>query len=234
MTAVIDHGKAEYIDGGAGGGHWKIRDKKRDEKVIRKLGQAVRRAFDSRLIQRLPQFVNYKPAVASGATAGCRYYRCAVAPDLCFYLLLDMHGKRDAFTVEIAWATVDEWVPHQMVFGLDEVPNNGIFHFRLTHLLEDSHTDLWWEFARTRTSGVDAELLVQSRIIAPLSFDFDGKQFIEESAEARASFVKSSLDLVQPAVDDAVARICKYALPYFGETSKARGHAARWEHAMRG
>lgn len=201
--------------------------------MIRKLSQAVRRAFDTGMIQRLPQFVTYKPAFASGATAGCRYYRCAVATDLCFYVILVTHYKRDAFTVEIAWATVDEWGPHQAVFGLDEAPNNGIFHFRLTHLLEDRHTDLWWEFARTRTSGVDAELLTQSRTIAPLSFDYDGKQFIEESEESRASFVKSSLDLVQPAVDDAVARICKYALSYFSETAKARGHAERWEHAMR-
>ncbi|MCH8148612.1 MAG: hypothetical protein IH987_11550, partial [Planctomycetes bacterium] len=166
----------------------------------------------------LSQFLAYKPAVAVGK----RLYRYAVAPDLNFYVLFFVSDKRDAFTVEIAWAEVDEWGPHSMVFGLEEAPNNGIFHFRLTELLEDRHIDLWWEFARNRTGGGDAELLTQTRTIAPPDFDFDGDRIIEETEDARASFVESALSLVQPAVEDAIERICKYAMPYFGEIAKAR------------
>ena len=176
----------------------------------------------------LSRFLHYKPTVAS---AGRRLYRCHVAPELRFFVLLFVSDKRDAFTVEIAWAEVDEWGPHSMVFGLEEAPNNGIFHFRLTQLLEDRHIDLWWEFARNRTGGDEAELLTQTRTIAPLDFDFDGDRIIEETEDARASFVESALNLVQPAVDDAIARICKYAIPYFGEIAKARGYADQWEHA---
>ena len=47
-------------------------------------------------------------------------------------------------------------------------------------------------------------------------------------------YVESALSLVQPAVDDAIERTCKYAIPYFGEISKAQGYANDWEHAMRG
>ena len=199
--------------------------------VTRKLSRAVRSAFRAGLTLRLPQFVSYKPR---HPVFDDHLYRCAVAPDLFFYLVLSMHNMNDTFTIDVAWAEVDEWIPHCMGFRSHDAPDKGIVHFRQGDLFEDRRIDLWWEFARTRTGSPDAEILTLTRKTAPLDFYFEGERVIEDIDEdALALFIENALKLVQTTVDDAFTLILNYAIPYFKEIAKARGYADRWAHAMR-
>jgi hypothetical protein len=168
----------------------------------KQLGKAVRRRFELRLKETLPQFKTLPPAACP---FGGRLFEWGVRPDLSAFLFLQI-GPQDEFTIECAWSG-DGRYPFDIPLGnpLDypgaevrrDRPQEGRFRFRLGNLWE-ARRDVWWYLApRPSLAALQAQL----------------------SAVTHGTYQEPPLDealaKVDPLVDEAISRVRDHAVPYF-------------------
>jgi len=183
-----------------------------------KLGNAVRKEFESRLSQRLPQFRPVKPErieifgkMEQEIPPGWRLYLWHFREDLYFYLLLVIGPQKlgDAFTVECAWtrnarfpALADLMEPYDIPRCniVHDEPKDGDFKFRIGTLWEP-RADHWWWVA-PRMSFEEFSKWVRS------------EEFKQGLPEPEMS-IEDALRNVNTCVEDAVNHIVEYAMPYF-------------------
>lgn len=168
----------------------------------------------------LPYFEPWKDP-ARGKTI----YQFRPAPGLRVFVYFQKDMKRDEFTVEIGWSEHDRW-PTEYLPGMPRdipeigvyrsAPENGEFRARLSKFWEVPHKDPWWEVVPNHARWVSQRALRQ---ILPDSASDDSEPPGEISLEqARAR--------IPPLVEDAVAKLKIFAIPFFNEVT--RQHGAVW------
>jgi len=165
-------------------------------------GAAVRKQFQKRISQILPQFALVKGE--KNTAPGAPLYRYSVAEDLAFYIYLALAGLHDKFTVEIAWSR-DGHFPEPVAFAnpRDESKESGLC-FRLCLLW--NLPDYWWIVEPSEST---ARLIQRAR-----EWDY--------SLPPAEEFLPN----IPIALDDVFAKIEEYAIPYFQEIAAKRGY--RW------
>lgn len=161
----------------------------------RELAKKVRGTFDELIRRRLPMF---KRCAAAGMPPGDRVYSWAASDELAFFIALLLHHQNDAFTLEIAYNTTDNWPSDIFMLSAEDPPQDGAARFRLSRLVpgQERHDHWWWLVAK------------------PNPADF--ATFMNEEPIARAS------ERVERCVSEAVDQLDAYALPYFQELRQGR------------
>lgn len=171
------------------------------------MAKSVRQHFELNLRRELPQFQRLR---GLPLPAECRAYEWRVAGQLHYHLLLQLHRSEDAFTVEVGWTTNGRWPEHvPLPDGPHETAVSGDMRFRIGFLWS-SRSDHWWRLAPCRVVRLGAE--------------DDGDDLGARLARLRyPPPLADALAQVPRQVDDAIARIRQYALPYFGRVASALG-----------
>ena len=174
----------------------------------KEIGEAVRKRFNARMKETLPQFREFKSAGATGIVSGSRVYCCQAAPDLFFFLILVPSVKDlDRFTLEGAWSK-DRRVPSRLG-SLSDVPDESL-RFRLPSLWNVPHGDYWWELTETRhTHTMTSE-------------EFD--DWLRNQEQVLKERIEEGLQRARGCVDDAIEQIIDYGLPFFDGVAKTQGY----------
>lgn len=169
-----------------------------------KAGKALRAQFHSEMQVRLPTFT---PVADSEVPPGDRLYKWAIDDRFIAYLLLAISPKSDAFTLEAGW-TADGHFPFDILCMapidlpqydiVKDAPLNGKFRFRLPELWAGK--DVWWHLSgRPGTSDMSLkEFLADGWMNPPPQY---------------------SKEQIANAVEEAIAKIEVYALPYFRQAA---------------
>jgi hypothetical protein len=174
----------------------------------KEIGEAVRKRFNARMKEALPQFRELKSAGLTGIASGSRVYCCQAAPELSFFLILvPSVMDLDRFTLEGAWSK-DGRVPSRLGFLTDQP--DGSLRFRIPSLWEVPHGDYWWELTETRSTN------------AMTSEEFE--DWLRNQEQVLKERIEEGLRRIPGCVDEAIERIVKYALPYFDGVAKAQGY----------
>lgn len=165
-----------------------------EEAAVRsKLAKAVRKRFDARLSERLPQFQAEKsPEIPPGD----RLYAWQLAPGLSAYLLLVLFPSDDWFTLEAAWSRHQRFpvmappsLPH-------EEAKQGELRFRAHTLWADARADFWWKLGQSEIS--------------------EAMELLEQPPE-------ELLPRVETCVEAAVQDLVQHVVPYFRQLLAKQG-----------
>jgi hypothetical protein len=168
------------------------------------LATAVRKAFERKLKDELPQFRRVEGLAVPDV---CRVYEWKVTEPFRLYLMLQLHRQEDSFTLEIGWSLNGRWPEHSSF--PDTLPDVSSFSevtFRIG-LLWSRSPDFWWDLA-PRPSSVPLEEALK-----------DYEAFVE--GFKKRPDVSEGLAKVEPLVEDAFARLRQHALPYFKKIATA-------------
>lgn len=146
-------------------------------------------------------------------TPECRPYEWAHDAKLRFFLVLQVHRSEDRFTIEVAWSGNGAWpeghVPLPDAPLLDHP--SGEVRFRIG-LLWKPQPDHWWE-------------LVPGRVVAESPPAPRDPEAIWR-AITNPLPVEVALGAVPAAVDDAIARVRDFVVPYFEQVAATRIHGS--------
>lgn len=179
------------------------------------LARAVREKFTAHLEKMLPQF-----RLQKGQKIGprCYLYSWNVAPDLTFFVMLQISTKADEeFTLEVAFSS-DGRFPDELLailpFNFAEIGTRGLasrpaWRVRLGNLWRQNERDkdYWWEV----TPRLDHHELAQ-RMKDLVSLGKMNEMPLEEA-----------LARVEPAVASAVEKLTEYGMPFLLEVASHRG-----------
>jgi len=172
-----------------------------------KLGKAVRTQFDKRM---KGMFAQFSVTTDDRALPGSRLYRWQMTDQICAFILLQM-GRADEFTIELGWSR-DGRFPFESMLGFPvDFPDRGIykdkpsangFRFRLVTLWDPHGNDFW-------------------ELVAKPSLDESLRRL---DLVSRGIEVDPPVDVVlgevPRAVEDAIQKIEKYAIPYLAATAQ--------------
>jgi hypothetical protein len=161
-----------------------------------KFGSTVRKAFALALREALPGFGPFKD---SAMPPQCSVYRCLPTPTFSFYIVLQLHRNRDAFTVEIGWSGTNRLPGTKMPTSLDKAVTESEMAVRLGRLWEASK-DVWWE------------LSPRLSVLTATFDDFMDRKPVEDVPAKAAELVR-----------DAVGHLVSDAIPYFLRVARAHG-----------
>lgn len=156
------------------------------------LAGAVRRAFDAELRRALPHFKK-EPGLGSASSRSYVWH----APEVTFFLRLQLNAHWEWFTVEVAWSRSGSfpWDADMLESPVDLDATEK--RFWLVSLWDKRRQkDYWWELAPM------PELEDVQAVVQPPRAD-------------------TLLPRVEGLVRDCVARIVKYAVPYFEDVRRA-------------
>lgn len=175
--------------------------------VMRKeYGKALRKLFSSEMKRRLPQFVPVKVSsiyILPGERAFCW---TPAEPVHLWILLCPDQKDREAFTVELGWSKLGRF-PELSMRPSFEAPSSGRDEFTLDEYvcrlgMLVSGLDYWWELeSLDKLDSQDAYMAYLQAKVSPVS--------PEEATR-----------IVQPHVEDAVEKLCLYAVPYLKEVHR--------------
>lgn len=158
---------------------------------MKKLAAAqVRTAFREEMRKHMSAFVAER---RSGRN--CDIYVSDLAP-VRFYVLLQLHQMRDAFTIEIGWSERGR-APAEISFLMlpNDEPVNGEKCFRLRRLSRGEHQDGWWELAP-----------------APVGWPFSEENLVDVEENLVGDELRKRVRLV---ASEAVAELAEHAERYF-------------------
>lgn len=156
----------------------------------KEIAKHVRSSFDQEFRTRCPEFTNQNATIPRGD----KVYRWAFAGELSFFVSLQIHPTRDAFTIELAHSRDGQWPATIFQVFPTEPSIDGRKRFRLSALSDPNERagGFWWlEGAR---DGFRSKI---------------NPEPVEEVA-----------CLVGPAVKIAVEKIVVYGIPYFESVMK--------------
>lgn len=163
------------------------------------LGRAVRETFERRLKEESSRFHRTTQVKISPE---CRLYEWVHDEKMRFFLVLQMHRSEDRFTIEVAWSKNGEW-PEGHV-PLPDSPllasPSGEMRFRIG-LLWNTQPDHWWQVV---PGGLHA---------VPVQAPRDPEALWREITNPPP--IEDALKEVPAVVDDAIAKIQTFVIPYF-------------------
>ncbi|HEX9800127.1 MAG TPA: hypothetical protein VGC00_08175 [Thermoanaerobaculia bacterium] len=150
----------------------------------------LRAVFRSAMHERIPAF-EHEPATH----ASLDLYVCDLSA-VRFYVLLQLHEMRDAFTIEIGWSE-QRRAPARIAFLMlpSDEPVNGEQCFRLRRLSRGEHDDEWWEL-----------------VPPPSGWPFSEENLVDLEARLEGGELE---ERARHIAVEAVAEIVEYAVPYF-------------------
>lgn len=190
----------------------------------------LRKRFTRELARALPQFRERK--VRSGVR-GTTLYEWRASPALTCYVALVVDEASDRFTVELAWSRSHHFPAQVRQDSPDDGPRGGAVRFHLRALWQRHRVEPSWSLGE-RTPA-DQEL--ERTLIDPAVSDGEKVRLLEarqrrldgagSDVERQAQLVvdqpvNEALARIGPAVSDVVARLERYALPYFAEVVAAQ------------
>lgn len=162
------------------------------------LGKRVRKRFEKRLRDDLPQFQKVEPGYD---LEGDLLHGWAVAPDLGFYVLLQIDRKWDRFYVEIGWSRKGRWPVNVPTVRPSDEPVEGELTFRLPWLFDpNARLSLGWEIV----PEPELDNIVEA-LLNPPPVD----QLFERTDEL---------------VDDAVEHLAREGMAYFRRVAMDLGY----------
>ena len=175
-----------------------------------KLAKAVRETFARKLQEALPQFI----PVESQRDSGNRLYKWGVAPDVNFYVYLQLSAKshEDSFTIELGCSRREYPFDH----GARD-PNHekdGAVRFRLPQLYREewrpkTGREPWWWIGPQKSAKESIARTMERVKSGKLPEKDEGLMPIEQA-----------LPLVEPQVQDAIERLKRYGMPFFQKFAK--------------
>jgi hypothetical protein len=138
-----------------------------------------------------------------GPLTGLDLYACDVN-SLRFYVLLQLHDSRDAFTIEIGWSE-QRRAPARIAFLMlpSDEPVNGEKCFRLRRLSRGEKNDDWWELVPSPSEWPFSE-----ENLVDLEERLEGAELEERAKQVAA---------------EAVAELAEHAEPYFRKVAMDHG-----------
>ena len=183
----------------------------------------LRRRFTRELRRALPQFRERK--VRSGVR-GTTLYEWRGSAAITCYVALVVDERTDRFTVELAWSRSQHFPAQVRQDSPDEGPSGGAVRFHLRALWQRYRVEPSWSLVE-RTP---AEQELERALIDPAVRDeekvalLDARQRrvegVGSDGERQAQLVvdqpvTEALARIGPAVADVMARLERYAVPYF-------------------
>jgi hypothetical protein len=184
--------------------------------VRSKLGKAVRDRFRKQMSLRFPGF---KETRGAEVPAGWQVFGLEVAPDMAFYVVLAIFPKEDRFAFEGAWTRNGRFPAYVGLLNPKGFPDaavrrdeahSGDFRFRLANLWQPR--DHSWD------------------LVPPPSlqeFMRQQNEMIRHGKLPEEPPIEEALGKVDALVDDALAKIDEYLLPYFDQVAVESAHNER-------
>ncbi len=176
--------------------------------MSKEITKAIVDEFETELKKNLPQFQRVK---GEPLPTGCRVYAWQFAPDLTFYVQLNI-VHAEIFFVEIAWSRNGQW-PTKTLPGMPrdipearlrrDNPVGGDFRFRLPYLWQAK--DQSWDVIRQRS--------FEERVR-----EFESPDFLQKLATPVP--LQEVLPKIREVVQDSVSKIGEYAVPYLLQVAK--------------
>jgi len=186
----------------------------------KELGKLLDATIREAMRREMPYFEPWKDA-----TGGRTMYQFQPAPGLRLFIYFQKDPKRDEFTVEIGWSEHDRW-PADYMPGMPRdiselrvsrsPPENGEFRARLSKFWELPHKDSWWEIVPNHARWESQRALRQIQPDSTGDNPEPPREITLDQARARIS----------PLVDDAIAKLKQFAVPFFEEVTLQ--HGAVW------
>jgi hypothetical protein len=189
----------------------------------------LRKRFTREMARALPQFRERK--VRSGVR-GTTLYEWRASATLSCYVALVVDEATDRFTVELAWSRSRHFPAHVRQDLPGDPPRSGAVRFHLRALWQRYRVEPSW----TLGERTPAEQQLEAALIDPVVSD-DAKMALLEArlrriegagsdVERQAQLVvdepvNEALARIGPAVADVIARLRRYAVPYFAEVVAA-------------
>ena len=180
----------------------------------RELRWALKSELERQIREKLPRFRPARLPQLPDFIVFC----WTLAPELTVFVSFQISQKHDSFTTECAWSTKGRFPASMTQMFPRDIPESGIrhddpidgeFRFRLGELFAPRQ-DFWWHLSPQLT--IEDVLRQQQHVIRTGNLE---EEFPIEQAIAR----------VPEAVNDALDRIVRHALPYFGEVARSHGLA---------
>lgn len=197
------------------------------------LAKVLRKRLTRELRRALPQFRERK---ARSGVRGTFLYEWKATPALTCYVALVIDEERDRFTIELAWSRSHHFPAQVRQDGPAEGDRGGAMRFHLRALWQQHRLEPSWSL----TSRTPEEQEVERTLIDP-AVPGSAKVALLEARDRRAAAaaaepggetahvedepVTDALARVAPVVDDVVARLRRYALPYFADVIASHGRA---------
>jgi hypothetical protein len=200
------------------------------------LTKVLRQRVTRELRRALPHFRERK---TRSGVRGTTLYEWRATRALTCYVALVVDEERDRFTVELAWSLSGHFPAQVRHDSPDEAPRGGAMRFHLRALWQRYRVEPSWSL----TPKTPDELTLDRTLIDP---DVpDGKKAaLLEARDRRIATVlgepggdpgatlrpeeepaTDALSRIGPAVDDVVARLQRYAAPYFARAVAEHGDA---------
>ncbi|HEX2972377.1 MAG TPA: hypothetical protein VHP11_08585 [Tepidisphaeraceae bacterium] len=184
--------------------------------VRRELGKAVRDRFRKQMGLR---FSGFKEDRGAEVPTGWQVFGLEIASDLAVYIILAIFPGEDRFTIEGAWTRNGRFPADVRLLWPKEYPEadvrrddayNGDFRFRLATLWQPR--DRSWD------------------LVPPPSlqeFIRQQNEMIRHGKLPEEPPIEEALGKVDVLVDDAMAKIDEYLLPYFDQIAVESAHTER-------
>lgn len=164
-----------------------------------KLSKHVRRELMRLLAERAPQF-----RTRANPWKDSDLYVWPISDSLACFLFLFFWPGKDCFNIELAWSCQGEFPWNLIGRTVNDEPVQGELRFRIADLWRDDlRNDEWWRLSAEPCLGELAKSIA-TRSGIPV------KQMKNETA---------ALDRL---IEDAVDKVCEYAVPYFDRIAKNR------------
>jgi hypothetical protein len=161
----------------------------------KEIASAVKKLFDAGMKRKLAQFQLFKNKGNREIKPGTQVYRWESAPDLYFFIMLEIQAKEpDRFWISLGWSR-DGLVPSVY----PELKGEVGARFNLGKLWNARNSFHYWEL----TKVVERVSMSDDEMIFALSDAGEEQRIAKGISQAPAS------------VDDAIERIVQYAVPYF-------------------
>lgn len=158
----------------------------------------IKKEFQSQIQRTLPRF--HKEA-AREIPPGWTLYASRPNSSLTFYIIFHIHQYQNDFTCELAWSTCNTVPPHGGRHPND-CPKNGGLSFRIGQLFEPVVSDHWWK--------VPGSILPQ-----------------EMNLPATGHPMQLAKEIIIEQVENAVATIQQFAVPYFEKVAVDHGQVVK-------
>ena len=195
------------------------------------VANVLRKRFTRELRRALPEFRERK---ARSGVRGTFLYEWRATPALTCYVALVIDDERDRFTVELAWSRSHRFPAQLRQESPDEGARGGAMRFHLRALWQRHRAEPSWSLvARTPAEQELERLLIdptvpeaakialleaRERRSARAGGDPGG-----EAAHAEEDPVTEALSRIGPAIADVMARLRRYAVPYFARVVDTQG-----------
>ena len=170
---------------------------------------------------------------------GTFLYEWRATPALTCYVALVVDPERDYFTVELAWSRSGHFPAQLRDHSPDEPPRAGAMRFHLRALWQPYRIEPSWALVPKSPRELEAErALVDPEVPAARKVSLleeherrTAAAAVDPAADQPPPAVEApitdALERVGPAVDDVVARLGRYAVPYFERVVREHGDVAR-------